>query len=72
MVHCVLVFRLDSDAPTDLTTALANKNELRRDFQHCDILKSVDLYEPVQPPFKLRNYKLCSVSSLRVIEYSSD
>ena len=29
------------------------------------------LDEPVQPPFKLRNSKCCSVSSLIVIEYSS-
>ena len=36
------------------------------------ILTSVDLDEPVQPPFKLRNSKWCSVSSLTLIEYSSD
>ena len=27
------------------------------DFQQCGILTSVDLDEPVQLPFKLRNYK---------------
>ena len=32
----------------------------------------VDSDEPVQPPFKLRNFKLCSISSLTVIEYSGD
>ena len=32
----------------------------------------VDSDEPVQPSFKLRNSKWCSVSSLTVIEYSSD
>ena len=42
------------------------------DLQQCDILTSVDSDEPVQPPFKLRNSKLCSVSSLTLIEYSSD
>ena len=42
------------------------------DFQQCDILTSVDSDESVQPPFKLRNSKWCSVSSLTVIEYSSD
>ena len=42
------------------------------DFQQCSILKSIDSYEPVQPLFKLRNSKCCSVSSLTVIEYSSD
>ena len=26
------------------------------DFQQCGILTSVDSDEPVQPPFKLRNY----------------
>ena len=32
------------------------------DFQQCDILTSVASFEPVQPPFKLRNSKCCSVS----------
>ena len=41
------------------------------DFHQCGILTSVDSDEPVQPPFKLRNSKSCSVSSLTVIEYSS-
>ena len=35
-------------------------------------LKSVDSDEPLQPQFKLRNSKWCSVSSLTIIEYSSD
>ena len=34
------------------------------DFQQCGILTCVDSDEPVQPPFKLRNSKCCSVSSL--------
>ena len=42
------------------------------DFQQCGILTSVDSDEHVQPPFKLRNSKWCSVSSLTIIEYSSD
>ena len=42
------------------------------DFQQFDILTSVDSEEPVQPPFKLRTSKRCSVSSLTLIEYSSD
>ena len=42
------------------------------DFQQFDILTSVDSDEPVQPPFKLRTSKRCSVSSLTLIEYSSD
>ena len=36
------------------------------------ILTSVDSDELVQPPFKLRNSKLCLVMSLTVIEYLSD
>ena len=43
-----------------------------RDFYQCDILASVDLDESVQPPFKLRISKYCMVSSLALIEYSSD
>ena len=42
------------------------------DFQQFDILTSVDSEEPLQPPFKLRNSKWCSISSLTIIEYSSD
>ena len=41
------------------------------DFQQSGILTSVDSDEPVQPPFKLRISKWCSVSSLTLIEYSS-
>ena len=39
-------------------------NEPGHDFQQCGILNSVDSDEPVQSPFKLRNSKGCSVSSL--------
>ena len=42
------------------------------DFQLCGILTSVDSDEPVQSPVMLRNSKLCSFSSLTVIEYSSN
>ena len=42
------------------------------DFQQRGILTCVDSDEPVQPPFKLRNSKFCSVSGLTVIKYSSD
>ena len=37
-----------------------------------DILTSVDSDEPLQPPFKLRNSKWCSVNSSTIIESSSD
>ena len=40
-------------------------------FQQCGILTSKDSDEPVQPPFKLRNSKCCSFSSLTIIEFSS-
>ena len=50
-------------------------NNLSRDHVTCDsqqfdILTSVDSDEPLQPPVKLRQW--CSVSSLTIIEYSSD
>ena len=38
------------------------------DFQQCGIYSD----EPVKTPLTLRNYKLCSVSSLLFIEHSSD
>ena len=38
------------------------------DFQQSGILTGVDSDEPLQPPFKLRNTKWCSVSSLTIIE----
>ena len=42
------------------------------DFQQSGILTSVDSEQLVQPHFKHRKSKWCSVSSLTVIEYSSD
>ena len=42
------------------------------DFQQCGILTSEDSDEPVQPSIKLRNFKGCSVSSVTLVEYSSD
>ena len=42
------------------------------DFQQWCVLTSVDSGEPVQPPFKLRNSKWCTNSSLTLIEYWSD
>ena len=38
------------------------------DFQQFDILSSADSDDPLQPPFKLRNSKWCSVSSLKITE----
>ena len=42
------------------------------DFQQCGIFTSVDSDEPMQPHFKLRNSKRCPISSLKLIEYSSN
>ena len=42
------------------------------DFQQCGIMTSGDSDEPVQPPFRRRNSKWCLVSSLTIMEYSSD
>ena len=42
------------------------------DFQQCGISTSVDSDEPVQPPFKLRISKCCSVSSSTIIKYTND
>ena len=42
------------------------------DFQQCGILTCVDSDERRHHPFKLRNSKWCSVSSLTLIEYSND
>ena len=55
-----------------MSYALSSKWAVTCDFKQCGILTSVDSDEPVQPPFKLRNSKWCSVSSLALIEYSSD
>ena len=41
----------------------SKKRAVARDFQQCGVLTSVDSDEPLQPPFKLRNSKWCSVSS---------
>ena len=42
------------------------------DFLQYGVFTSVDSGEPVQPSFKLRISKCCSVSSLKVIEYLSN
>ena len=50
----------------------AHKRTATCDFKQCGILTSVVSDEPGQPPFKLRNSKLCSGNSFTVKEYSSD
>ena len=46
---------------TDTDALAVGKWALTCDFQHCGILTSVDLDEPVQPRFKVRNPKWCAV-----------
>ena len=40
---------------------------LRSPFKQCGILTSVDSDEPLQPPFRPKNLKSCSVSSSSLI-----
>ena len=40
-------------------------------FQQCRVLKCVDLDEPLQHPFKLRNSK-CSLSSSPVLRHLTE
>ena len=47
-----------------------SNNEPRHEISNN--LTSVDADEPLRPPFRLRNSKWCSVSSLTIIEYSND
>ena len=54
---------ITTEIPNEPRQVISNK---------CGILTSVDSEELVRPPFKLRNSKCCSVSSLTVLEYSSD
>ena len=58
--------------PYGICVKFLNTLAVTCDFQQCGILTSVDSDKPVQPPVKLRHSKFCSVSSLTVIEYSSD
>ena len=71
-------FLWDINVPSVLYTYIGSKPiyiinwATTYDFQLCGILTSVESNEPVQPPFKRSNSKRCSVSSLTLIEYSSD
>ena len=49
-----------------------NNVENETHFQQCGILTLVDSDKPVQPPFKLRDSKCCSISRLTVHENLSD
>ena len=59
MIHIMIV-----------TELVANIIEPQHEISN--ILTSVDSDEPLLSPFKLRNSKWCSVSSLTIKEYSSD
>ena len=68
---CLLI----SDSSFLVLTICVYGSEMRKiqcDFQQCDILICVDSDESLQPPFKLRNSKWYSVSSLTIIEYPSE
>ena len=74
-MHNPLVNDDDADDPyvsTMLSREHKNHSNKTCDVQQFGILTSVDSDEPVKPPVKLRNSKLCSISSLTVMEYSSD
>ena len=49
-----------------------NKRAATCYLEQCGILTSADPDMPIQPSFKFRASKLCSVSGIRVIECSSD
>ena len=67
----VLSFHLDQKChKIYLIRELVKKNE--PDVQQCGILTCVDSDKPLQLLFKLINSKWCSVSTLTVIEYSSN
>ena len=72
--NCLYRFNTQDLCNTDIivTKIHPETGAATHDFQQCGILTSVDSHEPVQPPFKLRNSKSRSVSSLTLIEYSSD
>ena len=58
---------------TDKTSQdTAGKNRFEPEHEISNNLTYVDLGEPLQPPFKLRNSKWCSGSRLTIKEYSSD
>ena len=64
--------RLKRNTLEELESEYIIKIAMTCNFQQCGILTGVDSDEPLQPPFMLRNSKWCSVSSLTIIEYSSD
>ena len=69
IIACILIDELKYISKAN---TINNNWAATRDFQKCGILTSVDSVEPVQPPSKLRNSKLCSISSLTLVEYWSD
>ena len=74
IVHTVWIAAASSriDKFTSWSSKMSQNIIVTCDLQQCGILTNVDSDKPVQPPFKLRNSKWCSVSSLTLIEYSND
>ena len=79
LMHCIIYFWLPLSCPLSTghrSDAFSGDDfytmSRGRDFQQFDILTSVDSDDPLQQPFKLRNSKWCSVSSLIIIKYSSN
>ena len=67
------IFQLNRDSLPGLNQYLARINEPVHEISNnVTFLTCVDSDESLQPPFKLRNSKWCSVSSLTIIEYASD
>ena len=78
MDKSLAVLQTASFTPKFLGKKANNRPFLRKNISHdmrfptMWLLTSVDSDEPEQPPFKLINSKCCSVSSLTILEYSSD
>ena len=71
-VQLILILHISSSRVTLVWKPSLGIWAVACDFQQCGVLTSVDSDKPVQPHFKLRNSKWCSVSSLTLIEYASD
>ena len=69
---CIFPLLWDMKVPSVSYASARSQYIINWAATQCGILTSVDSDDPVQPPFKLTNSKRCSVSSLTLIEYSSD
>ena len=71
-VRSLILIYIIPESERSIIKIATHNGAMTHDFQQCGILTSVDSDKPVQPPFILRNFKCCSVSSLTVKEYSRD